>query len=115
MQLQQGDIIWIDLNPAKGTEIKKTRRCLVVSNEHYNRHFNTIIIVPISSSKKYLTEEKYLQSPMFITIQQEKVHSTALLQHLRAIDPTKRTNCRVVARLEPNKVTQISTIIKQFY
>lgn len=54
MKFNQGDIVWIDLGPAKGTETKKKRPCIVISNNQYNRYFNTIIIVPISSSKKYL-------------------------------------------------------------
>ncbi|WP_255031992.1 type II toxin-antitoxin system PemK/MazF family toxin [Pediococcus acidilactici] len=45
MKLSQGDVIWIDLNPAKGTETKKRRPCLVVSNNHYNRYFNTVLVV----------------------------------------------------------------------
>ncbi|WP_143442332.1 type II toxin-antitoxin system PemK/MazF family toxin, partial [Lactiplantibacillus plantarum] len=33
MKLKQGAILWINLDPAKGTETKKKRPCLVVSND----------------------------------------------------------------------------------
>lgn len=66
MKLKQGAILWINLDPAKGTETKKKRPCLVVSNDHYNRYFNTVLVVPISTSDKYRTLEKYVKSPLFI-------------------------------------------------
>lgn len=114
MKLNQGDIVWIDLDPAKGTKTKKKRPCIVISNNQYNRYFNTIIIVPISSSKKYLTLEKYIKSPLFLNIGKDNIQGTALLQHLRTIDPAKRSNGKVVARLMPNEIKIIHSVIQQF-
>lgn len=51
---QRGEIWIIALDPTKGSEIKKTRPCLVVSRTDYNRKANTITIIPCSSgSVKY--------------------------------------------------------------
>ncbi|GGI62332.1 mRNA interferase [Limosilactobacillus caviae] len=106
--------MWINLSPAKGTETKKKRPCIVISNNQYNRYFNTIIIVPISSSKKYLTLEKYIKSPLFLNIEKDNIQGTALLQHLRTIDPAKQSNGKVVARLTPNEIKTIHSVIQQF-
>lgn len=115
MKLHQGDIIWLDLEPARGTETKKKRPCLVVSNDNYNRIFNTVITVPISMSKKYELEEKYRTSPMFVTISQEKIHGTALLQQERAVDPTKRINSKVKGTLSELQMQQIRTTLSQLF
>ncbi|MDF7683797.1 type II toxin-antitoxin system PemK/MazF family toxin [Lactobacillus sp. ESL0679] len=115
MKLHQGDIIWLDLEPAKGTETKKRRPCLVVSNDDYNRIFNTVMTVPISMAKKYFTEEKYKKSPFFVPIDQEKIHGTALLQQARTVDPTKRTTSKVKGKLPALKMQQISNVLAQFY
>ena len=105
----------INLDPAKGTETKKKRSCLVVSNDHYNRYFNTALVVPISTSDKYRTLEKYVKSPLFIRIDKGKIHGTALLQHVRAVDPTKRSDGEVVAALSQQEISSISTKVQQFF
>lgn len=46
---QRGEIWIIALDPTKGSEIKKTRPCLVVSRTDYNQKANTITIIPCSS------------------------------------------------------------------
>lgn len=45
----RGEIWWIALDPTKGSEIKKTRPCLVLSRDEYNRSSSTITIIPITS------------------------------------------------------------------
>lgn len=44
------DVWLIELDPTKGSEIRKTRPCLVVSPDSVNRYLNTITIVPLTSS-----------------------------------------------------------------
>ncbi|RMC38107.1 MULTISPECIES: type II toxin-antitoxin system PemK/MazF family toxin [unclassified Lactobacillus] len=115
MKLEQGDIIWLDLNPAKGTETQKKRPCLIVSNNNYNRIFNTVITVPISTAKKYLTEEKYVKSPMFIKIDKDNIHGTALLQQARAVDPRQRIGGKLETKLTSLEMKRICKILSQFY
>lgn len=115
MKLSQGDVIWIDLNPAKGTETKKRRPCLVVSNNHYNRYFNTVLVVPISTAEKYRVAGKYVKSPLFIPIDQGDIQGTALLQHVRAVDPTKRSNGQVMEKISSAEIEQISNNLQQFF
>ena len=45
----RGEIWWISLDPTKGSEIKKTRPCLVLSKDEYNKAASTITIIPITS------------------------------------------------------------------
>lgn len=43
--------VWlIDLNPSKGSEINKSRPCMVVSPDEANEFLHTIIIVPLTST-----------------------------------------------------------------
>lgn len=67
MEVHQGDIVWVNLDPTKGPEPKKICPCLVVSNDNYNQVFNTVIFLPISSARKYETEPRFRESPLFIT------------------------------------------------
>lgn len=46
---KRGEIYWVDLEPARGSETKKTRPGLVISNDIGNEVSNVIIIAPITS------------------------------------------------------------------
>lgn len=74
-----------------------------------------MLVVPISTSDKYRTQEKYAKSPLFIRIDNGKIHGTALLQHVRAVDPTKRSDGEVVATLSHQEISSISTKVQQFF
>jgi mRNA interferase MazF len=47
--VRRGDIFLIDLSPARGGEIKKTRPCVVVSPDELNTHLRTFIVAPLTS------------------------------------------------------------------
>jgi mRNA interferase MazF len=47
---ERGEIWWIALDPSLGSEIRKTRPCVVVSVKVLNERRRTLIVVPLSSS-----------------------------------------------------------------
>jgi mRNA interferase MazF len=42
----------VNLDPTIGSEIKKTRPCLIISPDEMNRHINTVIIAPMTTKGK---------------------------------------------------------------
>lgn len=46
---KRGDVYWVSLDPAVGAETKKTRPCLIISNDKGNEVSNMVIIAPITS------------------------------------------------------------------
>ncbi len=46
----RGDVYWVHLDPTLGTELKKTRPAVVVSNDACNRYGARIVVVPITSN-----------------------------------------------------------------
>ena len=50
--LSRFDVFLVSLDPTKGSEIKKTRPCVVVSPDEMNKHTQTVIIAPMSTSSK---------------------------------------------------------------
>ncbi len=46
---RRGDIFWVALDPALGTEIKKTRPAVVVSNDSCNRYGSRVVVLPLTS------------------------------------------------------------------
>jgi len=51
---KSGDVYWIELDPTVGSETKKRRPCLILSNDVYNKYSPRVIAAPITSQLKSL-------------------------------------------------------------
>ena len=47
--VSRGDIFLVELNPTRGSEIRKTRPCVVVSPDELNSHLRTFIVAPLTT------------------------------------------------------------------
>ena len=45
----RGEVYLVQLDPTLGSEIRKTRPCLVVSPDELNRHLRTMIVAPMTT------------------------------------------------------------------
>ncbi len=52
--IKRGDVSWVEFDPALGSEIKKTRPAIIVSNDSANRHLTRVIVVPLTSNTERL-------------------------------------------------------------
>ncbi|MDN3725565.1 type II toxin-antitoxin system PemK/MazF family toxin, partial [Aequorivita sp. SDUM287046] len=48
MDLKQYSIILVNLDPTIGSEIKKTRPCVIISPNEMNKYLNTIVLAPMT-------------------------------------------------------------------
>ena len=46
------DIWLVQLDPTRGSEIRKTRPCVVISPDEMNRHIRTVIVAPMTSRRR---------------------------------------------------------------
>jgi mRNA interferase MazF len=51
-QVRRHEIHLVDLDPTRGSEIRKTRPCLIISPDEMNRHIRTVIIAPMTSARR---------------------------------------------------------------
>jgi mRNA interferase MazF len=79
--VQRFDVYLISLDPAKGSEIKKTRPCLVISPDEMNRHIRTVIIAPMTSTVK-----KY---PSRVTVTFQGKRGQVVLDQIRTVDKSR--------------------------
>ena len=49
MAVARGDVYLVRLDPTLGTEIRKTRPCVVVSPDELNDHLRTVIVAPMTT------------------------------------------------------------------
>ncbi len=75
---ERGDIWWVALDPTLGSEIRKTRPCVVISVGVLNERRRTAIIVPLSSSAK-------ASPPILIPISCDGRPAVAVSDQIRAV------------------------------
>ena len=52
MELNQYQIVLVNLDPTIGSEMKKTRPCVIISPNEMNKYLQTIVVAPMTSTSK---------------------------------------------------------------
>jgi len=47
----RGEVFLVELDPVRGSEIRKTRPCVVVSPDELNHHLGTTIVAPLTTGQ----------------------------------------------------------------
>lgn len=84
--IQRGDVLLVELDLTRGSEMRKTRPCVVVSPDELNDHLSTYIVTP-------LTTGGYVY-PFRLSCRFGGKHGYVVADQLRTID-----HDRVVRRL----------------
>lgn len=48
--MKRAEVWWVEFDPSVGSEIRKTRPAVIVSNDIANRHLARVVVVPLTSS-----------------------------------------------------------------
>ena len=105
MEVRQYDIVIVNLDPTVGSEIRKTRHCVVISPNEMNRHLNTIVIAPVTSqSKSYPTRLKIIL---------EKKTNWIIVDQIRTIDKTRII--RNIVKLSVMEIQDLKRMIRETY
>lgn len=91
MVIEQFSVYLVALSPTVGSEISKTRPCLVISPDEMNRHIRTVIIAPMTTAqKRYPTRVSCKfggKSGEVVLDQIRTVDRSRLVKHLGRLDP----------------------------
>ena len=80
--LKRGDVVWVNLDPTVGAEIKKRRPCVVVSLSVLNDQRLTVVVVPLSESSTP-------RPPLVVAVPSAGVDSNARIDQVRAVDKSR--------------------------
>jgi mRNA interferase MazF len=83
---RRGEIWWVRLDPAVGSEIGKTRPCLILSTNIVNERRRTVVVVPLSSSPRP-------SPPLLIPINCAGRAVVAVTDQIRAIAKERLQEC----------------------
>ena len=93
--VSRGEIWLVNLDPTVGSEIKKSRPCVVVSPPELNQHLKTVIVAPMTSQG--------FQAPFRVTLTFQGVSGLIVLDQLRTVDKTRLI--KKLGRLQPKTLT----------
>ena len=84
VSLQRGSVWWVDLDPTRGAEIRKTRPAVVLSADGLNRARRTVVVVPLSTGPDP-------HPPIVVATPSAGEGSVAVCDQLRAVDKARFT------------------------
>ena len=105
MELKQYEIVLVNLDPTFGSEMKKTRPCVIISPNELNKYLQTIVIAPMTSSSK--------SYPTRIEINLDNKKGWIVLDQIRAIDKKRVIKC--LGNLTVKEIEQVKDIIRETY
>ena len=102
MVAKRFDVYLTNLDPTVGSEIQKTRPCLIVSPDEMNKHIRTVIIAPMSTAgKDYPTRVSCTfkkKKGQIVLDQIQTIDKARLIKKLGTIDP--ETQLKVISILQ---------------
>ena len=105
---RRGELYWVDLDPTVGSEIAKTRPCLIVSNDIGNQYAGRVIVAPLTTGgiDRVYPFEVLIPAGAGGTAQASKV----LLDQVRSVD--KRRLGRRIGVLEDTLMRDVNRAIR---
>jgi mRNA interferase MazF len=96
--VKRGEIWLVALDPTVGSEIKKSRPCVIVSPPELNEHLRTIIVAPMTS--------KGFVAPFRVPVTYAAKKGLIVLDQIRAVD-----KIRLVKRVGSINAKTLSTVL----
>jgi len=95
-KIKRGEIWWVSLDPTQGSEIRKTRPCLVLSHDTINELRKTVVVIPLSSAAK-------AHPPITVPISCQGKLAVAIIDQIRAVAKHRLKNRIQLASCEDVK------------
>lgn len=105
MEIRQYEVVLLNLEPTIGSEMKKTRPCVVLSPNEMNKYLQTIVIAPLTSSSK--------SYPTRIEITQEVIKGWIVIDQIRTVDRIRII--KSLGYLTEKEIDNVKNVIKETY
>jgi len=105
MVIKQFAVHWINLDPTVGSEINKTRPCVIISPDEMNQYIRTVIVAPLTHTvKTYPTR-------VICDIKSDK--GSVMLDQIRTVDKLRIGS--YITTLNAKEILEIKSVLNQMF
>jgi mRNA interferase MazF len=105
MEVKRTEVWLVELNPTVGSEVKKTRPCMIVSPDEANKYLNTITIVPLTSTLK--------SYPSRVNCSFDSKEGQVAIDQVRAVDKLRLK--KKLGKLDKRTVEQVFQTLQDYF
>jgi mRNA interferase MazF len=105
MEYSRFDVYLVSLDPTIGSEIKKTRPCVIISPNEMNRNISTIIIAPLTSRLR--------NYPTRVPCKVDGKQGQIVLDQIRTVDKSRLI--KKIDKLNKQVQTKIFNILNEMF
>ncbi len=105
MVVNRFDVYLINLDPTVGSEIRKTRPCLIISPDEMNKHIRTVIIAPMATAGK--------DYPTRIQCKFKRKKGQIVLDQIRTTDKTRLI--KKLGTIDPNSQIEVIAVLQRLF
>lgn len=105
MEISQYEIVLVNLDPTIGSEIQKTRPCVVISPNEINHNLRTVVIAPMTTkSRSYPTRVK---------VKHNNQVGWVVIDQIRTIDKVRVV--KVLGNLSTSEIAACKSVLKETF
>lgn len=101
----RGEVHLVELDPVRGSEIRKTRPCLVVSPDELNRHLRTVIVAPMTTGGQAY--------PWRVPCRFQSRAGFVALDQVRAVDGERLF--KKLGKLSPATIKEVHRVLEELF
>ena len=105
MVVKRFDVYRINLDPTIGSEIQKTRPCLIISPDEMNRFIRTVIVAPMTTKGK--------SYPTRVACKFQGKHGQIVLDQIRTVDKARLV--RRLGKIDKQTQTEVLSILGEMF
>jgi len=103
MEINQYSVYWVNLDPVVGSEVSKTRPCVIISPDDMNKYMRTVIIAPLTHTLK--------QYPSRIQCVVNGENGMVMLDQIKTVD--KKRLATYMGKLKKSEFEKIKEVINE--
>ncbi len=105
MVVRRFEVYLINLDPTIGSEIQKTRPCLVISPDEMNRFIKTVIVAPMTT--------KGTSYPTRVSCKFQGKQGQVVLDQIRTVDKTRLV--RRLGKIDKQTQAEVLSVLSEMF
>jgi mRNA interferase MazF len=104
-EVRRYDVHLVNLDPTQGSEIQKTRPCVIVSPDELNQNVRTVIVAPMTSTRRAY--------PTRVDVTFQRKAGQVALDQIRTVDKSRLL--RHVGRLPEARAREVADVLVRMF